>query len=392
MTASGGSPPHGGSLVRRVLDPEAAREERARAERLPALQLDPVAAADLELIAVGAYSPLRGFMTRGEYEAVVTEMHLPDGLPWTLPIVLRADPEAARGLREGERVALAAGGRVVGVLEVADVFVVDREREARLVFGTEDHAHPGVARLLRVPTLAVGGPVWLIERPPHPLRHLIADPAEVRAEIVRRGWDTVVAFQTRNPMHRAHEYLVKCALELVDGLLLHPLVGATKEDDVPAPLRVRAYRTLVDAYFPRDRVLLAGFPGAMRYAGPREAVFHALVRKNYGATHFIVGRDHAGVGGYYGPFDAQRLFRRFDPARLGITPLCFDQAFYCRRCQGMATARTCPHGAEERVTLSGTQVRGMLRSGLLPPAEFTRPEVARILAEAFAARAAGGGG
>lgn len=377
--------PHGGRLVRRIVQDRERADELVRARHLPRVELDDPAAADLELIAVGAYSPLDGFMTRDEYEAVLTELHLPGGLPWTLPVLLRVDEAVARGLVPGGEVALWHRGVLVGTLEVCDRFRVDREREARLVYGTADPAHPGVAMLSRAPGAALGGPVRLLQRPRLALRRLVLDPADVRSEIGRRGWLTVAAFQSRNPPHRAHEYLMRVALELCDGLLLHPLVGATKEDDVPAAARAEAYRALVDGYLPAERVLLAGFPGAMRYAGPREAVFHAIVRKNYGATHFIVGRDHAGVGRFYGPFDAQRIFARFDPQRLGITPLCFDDAFYCLRCEGMATSRTCRHGEAERVAVSGTRLRAWLRAGSLPPPEWMRPEVARVLSEALRA-------
>lgn len=376
------SAPHGGTLVRCLVEDADERADlEGRAGDLPAVELDPAAAADLEMIAVGAYSPLRGFMTRDEYEAVLEEMHLPGGLPWTLPVLLRVPVEQARGLRPERQVALRDGrGRLLGVMTVLDAFRYDREREARLVFGTADPEHPGVKALLGSGDAAVGGPVRLLNRPWHPLRPRLLDPADVRREIARRGWTAVAAFQTRNPLHRGHEYLLRVALELVDGLLLHPLVGPTKADDLPADLRMRTYESVVRAAFPPERVLLAGFPAAMRYAGPREAVFHALVRKNYGATHFIVGRNHAGVGGYYGPYDAQRLFHRFPAERLGIVPLCFEDAFYCRACSGMATVKTCPHEEADRLHPSGTDLRRALRHGRLPPPECVRPEVAEVLA------------
>lgn len=376
--------PHGGILVQRVVEDRDERQElERRAAELPAVFLDAATAYDLELLAVGAYSPLCGFMTRDEYEAVLEEMHLPSGWPWTLPILLRVPPDEARALRPDAEVALRDGdGRLLGVMRVADAFRYDREREARRVFGTADPEHPGVQALAACPAAALGGPVRLVHRPWHPLRERILDPADVRRELVRRGWTAVAAFQTRNPLHRGHEYLLRVALELVDGLLLHPLVGPTKADDLPADLRMRTYEAVVAAAFPEERVLLAGFPAAMRYAGPREAVFHALVRKNYGATHFIVGRNHAGVGRYYGPYDAQRLLARFDPARLGIVPLCFEDAFYCRGCGGMATAKTCRHGEADRLHPSGTDLRRALRDGSPPPVEWVRPEVARVLVAA----------
>lgn len=386
------APPHGGVLVDRRLEGEAREEARERAARLPRVPLDEVAERDLWLLGTGAYSPLEGFMTRREYESVLAEMRLPGGLVWTLPITLQVEEELARRLRGAEEAALVdRRGRVLGILQVQDVYPADPCREARLVYGTQDPAHPGVARLYRQGTWALGGPVWVLEPPDlGPLGARCLTPAETRRYITQQGWRTVVGFQTRNPVHRAHEYLQKVALELVDGLLLHPLLGPTKEDDLPAEVRWRCYEAVL-AYFPAGRVLLAGFPAAMRYAGPREAVFHALCRKNYGCTHFIVGRDAAGVGSYYGPYDAQALVNRFGPAELGIVPLCFEHAFYCRRCEGMASLRTCPHSPEHRVELSGTRVRRMLRAGEAPPREFTRPEVARLLVEALAGPVVGSG-
>lgn len=374
-------PPHGGALVNRVAPPEAWADLRRRADELPHLRLDARSRADLTLLATGAYSPLTGFMGETAYRRVVEEMRLADGLPWSLPITLSASREQGRALRAGQEVALRdPGGEVQGLLEVAQVFAYDREREAREVFRTTDSAHPGVAALYRQGDLLVAGPITLLGEPPaEPSAPFPRYPAETRLAIRERGWRTVVGFQTRNPVHRAHEYLQKCALEMVDGLLLHPLVGETKGDDIPAPVRLACYRVLLDGYFPKDRVLLGLLPAAMRYAGPREAVFHALVRKNYGCTHFIVGRDHAGVGNYYGSYDAHRIFAAFAPAELGIAPLFFEHAFYCRRCGGMATPKTCPHERGEHVALSGTRVREMLGRVELPPPEYTRSEVAQVL-------------
>jgi sulfate adenylyltransferase len=249
------------------------------------------------------------------------------------------------------------------------------------VFGTTNHCHPGVARLLSESPWAVGGPVWLLQRPVPPFPEWALDPPQTRQLFKRAGWQTVTAFQTRNPVHRAHEYLQKCALEITDGLLLHPLVGETKGDDLPAAVRMRCYEVFLETYYPRDRVLLAAFPAAMRYAGPREAVFHAIVRKNYGCTHIIIGRDHAGVGNFYDPYGAQRIFAEFDRHSLGIEPLFFEDAFFCRRCEGMATRKSCPHDGESRVTLSGTQLRSLVRTGEMPPRELVRPEVAAVLVD-----------
>ena len=374
--------PHGGRLVQRLLSGREAQEALERAHRLPRIPLTPRLAQDVQLLGIGAFSPLEGFMDRETYRTVVDEMHLPSGLPWPLPIVLPIAAEQAAGLKD-ELALTTPAGRILALLQVTDVFGYDKEHEARQVFRTTDTRHPGVAQLYAQGDRYVAGPITLLVYDP-PFPGLSLTPAQLREAFARRGWRRVVGFQTRNPVHRAHEYIQKTALEVVDGLLLHPLVGETKGDDLPAEVRLRAYQAALDHYYPPQRVMLATFPAAMRYAGPREAVFHALVRKNYGCTHFIVGRDHAGVGGFYGPYDAHAIFERFDPAALGITPLFFDDAFFCRSCGGMASVKTCPHPPEHRVTLSGTRVREMLRAGQLPPPEVVRPEVARVLIEALA--------
>ena len=374
--------PHGGTLVQRVADSERAAALRARAGTLPRLDLSARELADLELIAVGALSPLDGFMGRRDYERVLADGRLASGLPWTIPVTLSAPRAAADRLGAGAEVALFHEGAVHAVLAVADVFARD-PREPQAVYGTDDERHPGVAQLVSLPDAYVGGTVELVaKRTPRFVAHH-HEPAATRAWFRAQGWRRIVAFQTRNPIHRAHEHLTKLALELTDGLLLHPLVGETKDDDVPADVRMRSYEALVATYYPRDRVLLSTLPAAMRYAGPREAIFHALVRKNYGCTHFIVGRDHAGVGGFYGPYDAQRAFERYTPEELGIVPLFFDHAFWCRACAAMASDKTCPHGAGERVILSGTRLRELLAAGQAPPPEVVRPEVARILIDAM---------
>ena len=376
--------PHGGQLVDRRLAPWQADawRDRAQAGRIPAITLTPMQLADLELIAIGAYSPLTGFLGERDYKSVLADMRLANGLPWALPITLRLPPDVER---VGDELALLdADGVLRGVVEVAEVYSACVKKEATAVYGTEDPAHPGVARLLEEADLVVAGDVWLVDRWVSAFPGLALDPIDTRRAFADRRWRTVVGFQTRNPVHRAHEYIQKAALETVDGLLLHPLVGATKGDDVPAHVRIRSYRVLIDEYYPSDRVVLAAFPAAMRYAGPREAVFHAIARKNYGCSHFIVGRDHAGVGNYYGTYDAQRIFERFAPGELGITPVKFEHTFYCRRCESVASAKTCPHDASAHVALSGTQVRAMLARGELPPPEFSRPEVAAVLAEGYA--------
>jgi sulfate adenylyltransferase len=379
-------PPHGGRLTERLVGPDRAEDLAAEAARLPAVALDGRGLADLECLAVGAFSPLTGFLGAADHAAVVEQGRLADGRVWTLPVAL---PVPAEVLASGpDRLALTdPAGAVLAVVDLEEVHDPDPQVEAKLVFETDDPAHPGVAATLARPGPLVGGPVHVLRLPTTPAElGPRLTPAQVRAEAVARGWRTMAGFQTRNPVHRAHEYLHKVALEHVDGLLLHPLVGETKDDDVPAGLRMACYRVLLEGYYPAERVLLSAFPAAMRYAGPREAVFHALVRKNYGCTHFIVGRDHAGVGSYYGTYAAQEAFDAYDPGELGIQPLRYEHAFFCRRCRAMATSRTCPHPSETRVHLSGTAVRGLLAGGQLPPPEFSRPEVARLLAAGYRAQ------
>jgi sulfate adenylyltransferase len=374
-------PPHGGQLApRAVADPAEAAAEVARTAEMSHLTLRGRVLDDLDLLASGAMSPLTGFMGAAEYRSVVEGMRLPGGLLWSLPVTLPVPEALAAACHPGGEVALAGEDGSLAILTVEDRFARDLAWEARMVYGTDDPRHPGVAALLAEPATCLGGPVKVLRRRGGRRAHEL-DPAETRREFAARGWRTVVAFQSRNPAHRAHEYLQKCALEICDGLLIHPLVGRTKGDDIPADVRLRAYEALIAGYYPPERVVLAAFPAPMRYAGPREAVFHAICRKNYGCTHFIVGRDHAGVGDFYGPFDAQRLLGQL-AVELGVVPLAFEHAFYCRRCGAMATRKTCPHGPADHVTLSGTAVRAMLRRGELPPPEFTRPEVARVLAEA----------
>jgi ATP sulfurylase len=324
-------------------------------------------------------------MCRANYERVVAEGRLADGLPWTIPVTLSAPDEVARGLGKGAEAALYYEGTLHAVLNVEEVFARDA-REAKNVYGTDEDKHPGVAQWRQLAPTYVGGTIMLVEkqRPLFPTRH--NEPAATRAYFRERGWRRIAAFQTRNPIHRAHEYLTKVALEIADGILIHPLVGYTKGDDIPADVRMRCYEALLDGYYPKDRALLSTLPAAMRYAGPKEAIFHAIMRKNYGCTHFIVGRDHAGVGSYYGTYDAQREFDKYSAEEIGITPLRFENSFYCHKCGAMASEKSCPHGAEARVNLSGTKVRDLLRAGEAPPPEFSRPEVAKILIDAMKAR------
>jgi len=365
--------PHGGELVDRT------GERPDDLVSLETVRLTPRELADLDMLASGALSPLTGFMGKEDYERVVEDMHLASGVAWALPVCLAVEAEP-----KGERVALAdESGRPLAVVEVEETFAYDKQREAESCFRTTEDEHPGVARLYAQHDRYLAGTVTVFERQQPAFPELHRDPRETRALFGERGWKRVVGFQTRNPIHRAHEYLTKSALETVDGLLIHPLVGETKSDDVPAAVRVEAYGVLVENYYPRDRVVVSAFPAAMRYAGPREAIWHAVCRKNYGCSHFIVGRDHAGVGSYYGSYDAQLIFDEFAPGELGVEPMFFEHSFWCRACGQMASPKTCPHGGDDRVFLSGTQVRELLGRGELPPEEFTRPEVAQVLIEAY---------
>ena len=377
--------PHGGELIDRIATADKKAEFLDKADFLPRVQLDTRTTSDLVMIAIGGFSPITGFMEQDDYQGVVDNMRLASGIPWSVPVTLSVSEEVAEPLKEGSLIRLDdPNGKFVGVLQLIQKYSYDKEREAVNVYRTDEDKHPGVKVVYDQGAINLAGPVWLLERDEHPLfpKYQI-DPAASRAMFKKRGWKTVVGFQTRNPIHRAHEYIIKCALEIVDGLFLHPLVGATKSDDIPAEVRMNCYEIMMEHYFPNERVILAINPSAMRYAGPREAIFHALIRKNYGCTHFIVGRDHAGVGDYYGTYDAQQIFEEFEPGELGITPLKFEHAFYCTRTKQMATAKTSPSTKEERIHLSGTKVRGMLREGKLPPPEFSRPEVAAELARAM---------
>ncbi|MFN8233464.1 MAG: sulfate adenylyltransferase [Actinomycetota bacterium] len=378
--------PHGGTLVNLLVEGAEAEALRAEAANLPKVVVSERELSDLEMLAVGALSPLRGFQGERDYHAVLETMHLADGLAWAIPVTLSIDDDTSHRLGGAASVALCAteGGEPLAVLRIAEIFRRDKPKEAQAVFRTEDVEHPGVSALHDAGELCVAGELQVLALPPHDdFRAYRLTPAQTRAAFAERGWRTIVGFQTRNPIHRAHEYIQKCALEIVDGLLVHPLVGATKGDDVPASVRMTCYEALFEGYYPKDRAMVSVFPAAMRYAGPREAIWHAICRKNYGCTHFIVGRDHAGVGSYYGTYDAQMLFEEFDPAELGIQPLKFEHSFWCRRCGGMASPKTCPHGEDDRVSLSGTKVREMLRAGERPPQEFSRPEVADILIAAM---------
>jgi sulfate adenylyltransferase len=378
--------PHGGKLVNLISDDSGALT--AEAGSLASLVVSERELSDLEMLAVGALSPLAGFQGERDYNSVLETMHLAAGLAWAIPVTLSVGAEEAKRLEGASSIALlgSQGGAPLAVLRVSEIYQRDKQKECDSVYRTGDPEHPGVAAVLAGGDLCIAGELDVISLPPHDdFKAYRLTPAQTRAEFERRGWTTVVGFQTRNPIHRAHEYIQKCALEIVDGLLVHPLVGATKGDDVPADVRMRCYEALFQGYYPKDRAMVSVFPAAMRYAGPREAIWHAICRKNYGCTHFIVGRDHAGVGSYYGTYDAQEIFREFGSGELGITTLNFEHSFWCSACEGMGSPKTCPHGDEVRVSLSGTRVREMLRAGERPPAEFSRPEVADILIEAMQA-------
>jgi sulfate adenylyltransferase len=377
--------PHGGTLIQRFADADERRSRLARVASLPQITLTRREISDLEMIAVGAFSPLEGFLGETDYDSVVARMRLANGLPWTIPVTLAVTAAEQRRYHPGSDVALVEeGGKTLAILHLTEKYRPDKRREALEVYRTTEESHPGVKAVYDQGEFYLGGKVTALDRPsdiefqPHRL-----DPRQTRELFAAKGWRRIVAFQTRNPIHRAHEYLQKCALESCDGLLVHPLVGETKGDDIPAAVRMECYKALLQDYYPAERVVLSVLPANMRYAGPREAIFHALMRKNYGCTHFIVGRDHAGVGTYYGTYDAHRIFDAFSAEEIGITPLFYEHTFWCQRCEGMASTKTCPHSKEHHIALSGTKVREMLSRGERPPMQFSRPEVADILIRAM---------
>ena len=380
--------PHGGTLINRTAQGAEREALLNAAATLPTITLNAREEADLELIANGAFSPLEGFLGEKDYLSVRDNKRLANGLVWAIPVTLSVSEEEKNNLQIGTDVALKGrDGRVLAILHLAEIYTYDKQEEARQVYRTTEEQHPGVAALYAQKEYLLGGKITLVNTVSEAFAPYRFTPAQLRALFAEKGWSRVVAFQTRNPIHRAHEYLTKTALESVDGLLVHPIVGETKSDDIPADVRIQAYEVLLNNYYPTTRTQLAGLPAAMRYAGPREAIFHALIRKNYGASHFIVGRDHAGVGNYYGTYDAQKIFSEFQPEEIGINLFFFENTFFCQSCGSMASLKTCPHETSNHVSLSGTKVREMLVNGEIPPVEFTRPEVAQILIDAYRAKA-----
>ena len=375
---------HGGKLVNRIVGEDKKDELEKKAAEMPALKLDFDELTAVDNIATGLFSPIEGFMGKKDYNSVVENMRLANGTVWSIPVVLGISEEESQKLNEGEDVALyfEEDNELYAILHLDEKYNYDEKKEAKEVYTTTEKEHPGVANAYDRGDILLGGKISLLKRLNYDnFNEYRKTPEETRKMIEEKGWNTVVAFQTRNPIHRAHEYLQKSSLEIVDGLFLSPLVGRTKSSDIPADIRIKSYETVLDKFYPEDRTMMTVFPAAMHYAGPREAIFHALCRKNYGCSHFIVGRDHAGVGDYYGTYDAQEIFNEFNDEEIGITPLKFEYAFYCEKCGGMASGKTCPHSAEDHIYLSGTKVRELLRNGERPPIEMTRPEVSDVLIE-----------
>ncbi|MEE9212607.1 MAG: sulfate adenylyltransferase [Phycisphaeraceae bacterium] len=380
--------PHGGALVNRIVTADQADQLKDQAAALPVITLSAKQACDLEMIAIGAFSPLQGFVGKADFQSICKDMRLASsgsGAVWPIPITLAVNDDTKATLKEGGPAALQhSDGTLLAVIDVQEIYPHDKKLEVPSVFRTEDAAHPGVKAVVDEGDWLVGGPIDVITVTPErdtgeQFTEYRLPPAKTRDAFTQHGWTTIAAFQTRNPIHRAHEYLTKCALEITDGLLIHPLVGETKPGDIPADVRMACYHTIIDNYYVKDRTMLTVMPAAMRYAGPREAILHALTRQNYGVSHFIVGRDHAGVGDYYGTYDAQLIFNEFDDDQIKITPLKFEHSAWCNPCEGMTSGKTCPHGPDDKIFLSGTKVRAMLKQGQRPPMEFSRPEVADIL-------------
>lgn len=382
-------PPHGSDTVRPLIVPKAEMAEEARrAETLKKVPLDSRAVSDVFMLAMGAYTPLAGFLGHDDWQGACKDMKLTSGVMWPIPVTLPVEDDVAGGIAEGEEVALADGetGDILAVMEVREKYSIDKAFEAEHVYRTADPEHPGVAKVLSQGGINLAGPVRVLSEGEYPEKYpeLYIRPVQSRALFLEKGWSRVAAFQTRNPMHRSHEHLVKIAVEVTDGVFIHQVLGKLKAGDIPAKIRTKAIQAMIDNYFRPDTVIQAGYPIEMRYAGPREALLHALIRQNYGCSHLIVGRDHAGVGDYYGPFDAHHIFDELWDGALHTEPLKIDITFYCRKCYGMATGKTCPHGPEDRISISGTEQREMLSTDADIPPEFSRPEVVAILKDYYA--------
>jgi sulfate adenylyltransferase len=377
------TPPHGGQLLPLLVSETEVKELQRKASALRVVRMTSRETSDVIMMGMGAFSPLRGFVNSYDYKEIVEYMQLTNGILWPIPITLAVQDDEAKLIREGEEIALVDGetNTLVGTMVVEEKYRYDKKKEAMEVFRTTDPAHPGVAKLYAQGETLLGGPVKVLSELDYPQRfaNYYARPAETRQIFAEKGWKTISAFQTRNPMHRSHEYCTKIALEITDGLFIHPLVGKLKEGDIPADVRMQCYEVLLNKYYPANRVVLKVYPMEMRYAGPREAVLHAIIRQNFGCSHLIVGRDHAGVGKYYGPFDAQKIFDEIPDGKLLIQPLKIDLTFWCHECGCMASTKTCPHPESSRLIISGTELRKMLASGKMPPEGFSRPEVLAIL-------------
>ena len=381
--------PHGSnSLKPLLLDGAARKAELERAKALPKLKMSSREVGDVIMLGIGGFTPLEGFMTKADWQGVCDGMKMASGLFWPIPITLSTDKATANGVKEGADVALvdSESGEIMATMKVTDKYSIDKAHECMMVYKTVDLAHPGVKMVMEQGDVNLAGPVKVLSvgKFKEEYGDQFMTPAETRAKFEQLGWSKIAAFQTRNPMHRSHEYLAKIAIETMDGVLIHSLLGALKPGDIPAEVRSEAISVLVENYFAPNTVIQAGYPLDMRYAGPREALLHALFRQNYGCSHLIVGRDHAGVGDYYGPFDAQKIFDEIPKDALETKNMNIDWTFWCKKCGGMASQRTCPHSKDDRILLSGTKVRAMLSEGQDLPVEFSRPEVAKVLQKYYA--------
>ena len=376
--------PHGGVLINCFAKKEELNDLLKEASSLVSVKVSKRVLCDLEMLAIGAFSPLRGFVEKADYDSIIGNMRLKNGLVWTIPITLQINKDDYEKIKNQKKLALKDdSNEIAGILNLKEIYKPDLKKEAELVFKTTDEKHPAVKYLFEAGEYYLSGDIKVLKHTYSEFPEYNLGCAKTREIFTQRSWKKIIAFQTRNPVHRAHEYLLKVALETVDGLMLHPTMGETKGDDIPSNVRMKCYQVILEKYFPKDRTLLCIMPASMRYGGPREAILHAIIRKNYGCTHFIVGRDHAGVGNYYGTYEAQKIFDEFKKEELEITPIFFEHTFWCKSCGGMASYKTCPHDSSSHVILSGTKVREMLRNGEMLPEEFTRPEIAKILIESM---------